>query len=54
MPRLYKIIFLLAGISVATLGFSDQIQPLLDVGLPDKLQKKHLKQKLMKWMNKLQ
>ena len=32
MSRLCKIVFMLAGISVTSLGFSDQIQPLLDVG----------------------
>ena len=32
MSRLCKIVFILAGISVANLGFTDQIQPLLDVG----------------------
>ena len=32
MSRLCKIVCILAGISVANLGFTDQIQPLLDVG----------------------
>ena len=32
MTRLYKCVFMLAGISVSGLMFSDQIQPLLDVG----------------------
>ena len=32
MSRLCKIVFILTGISVANLGFTDQIQPLLDVG----------------------
>ena len=32
MTRLCKIVFVLAGISISGTTFSDQIQPLLDVG----------------------
>ena len=45
MTRLCKFVFMLAGISVSGLMFSDQIQPLLDVGAASKLLRKHLNQK---------
>ena len=46
MTRLCKFVFMLAGISVSGLMFSDQIQPLLDVGAARQIAEKTSQSKI--------